>query len=152
MSMIRTSRLLFAKLSLLIVPLICVLGCGSDDGLGRRAISGVVTFDGQPLADGSISFEPVEKSTTSSGAMIVAGKYSVTKEQGLPPGKYRVVVNAIKPGTGMTLPEGKFPGEEVGTPQQELIPADWNLNSKNFIEVTESGSTEFSHDIKSKKK
>ncbi len=142
--------------SSVVVAVACMLaglvGCGSDDGLGRRAISGTVNLDGKPLADGSITFEPVEKSTTSSGDMIVGGKYSISKDQGLPPGKYRVVVNAIKPGTGMTLPEGKFPGEEVGTPQQELIPANWNTNSKNFIEVTESGATEFQHDISSKRK
>lgn len=127
-----------------------LIGCGSDDGLGRRAVSGTVTLDGTALADGSISFEPVEKSTMSSGAMIAQGKYSITKEKGLPPGKYRVVINAIKPGTGMTLPEGKFPGEEVGVPQQEMIPASWNTKSKQFIEISESGSTEFKHEISTK--
>jgi len=130
--------------------LLTIIGCGSDDGLGRRAVSGTVTLDGTALADGSIAYEPVEKSTTSSGAMIAQGKFSITREQGLPPGRYRVVVNAIKPGTGMTLPEGKFPGEEVGTPQQELIPASWNSKSKQFIEVSESGSTEFRHEISTK--
>lgn len=132
--------------------LLAIVGCGADDGLGRRAISGTVTLDGTPLTDGAITFEPVEKSTTSSGSMIAAGKYSITREQGLPPGKYRVVVNAIKPGTGMTLPEGKFPGEEVGTPQVELIPPSWNSRSQQFIEVTESGPTEFTHEISSKGK
>lgn len=130
--------------------LMAIVGCGTDDGLGRRAVSGTVTLDGTPLADGSITFEPIEKSTTSSGAIIAGGKYSITREQGLPPGKYRVVINAIKPGTGMTLPEGKFPGEEVGTPQQELIPASWNMKSKQVIEISESGSTEFKHEISSK--
>lgn len=132
--------------------LMATVGCGSDDGLGRRAVNGTVTLDGAALADGSITFEPVEKSTTSSGAIISSGKYSITREQGLPPGKYRVVINAIKPGTGMTLPEGKFPGEEVGTPQQELIPASWNTKSQQFIEVSASGKTEFKHEISTKDK
>lgn len=139
LSLFLTSCLLFAT-----------VGCGSDDGLGRRAVSGSVTLDGSPLEDGSIAFQPVEKSKTPSGALISKGKYSIAREQGLPPGKYRVEINAIKPGTGMTLPEGKFPGEEVGIPQQEMIPASWNSKSKQFIEISESGSTEFKHEISSK--
>ncbi|MGE0758461.1 MAG: hypothetical protein AB7O38_15645 [Pirellulaceae bacterium] len=131
----------------------CVMftGCGTSDPLGRQAISGEVNVDGQPLKDGSISFEPIEKSVTSSGAMIQEGKYAIIREQGLPPGKYRVVVNALKPGTGMTLPEGKMPGEEVGTPPEELIPPEWNTDSKNTIEVTPSGDNHFMHDIVTKK-
>lgn len=131
---------------------VATVGCGTDDGLGRRAVSGTITLDGTPLADGSIAFEPVDKSTTSSAGVIARGKYSITRQQGLPQGKYRVVVNALKPGTGMTLPAGKSPGEEVGTPQQELIPPDWNTKSQNFIEVTESSSTEFKHEILTKRK
>ena len=144
----------FQKLALVVLGLsllVIGLGCGSHDPLGRRAVSGIVTLNGEPLHEGSISFEPIEKSLTSSGAVIQQGKYSISKEQGLPPGKYRVVINAVKPGTGTTLPEGKMPGEEVGPPPEELIPPDWNTNSSHTIEVTESGATEFTHEIVTKK-
>jgi len=124
------------------------IGCGEADPLGRMEISGTVTFNGQPLNDGSISFEPMEGATTSSGAVVSQGKYAIQRSEGLPPGKYRVTVNAIKPGTGMTLPEGKFPGEEVGTPPEELIPPDWNVKSTHTIEVTKSGPNSFTHEIK----
>jgi hypothetical protein len=127
-------------------------GCGGGDPLGRRAISGTVTVDGAPLPQGGISFEPVGGGVTSSGAVIDRGKYTIPKDKGLPPGKYRVVVNALKPGTGMTLPAGKMPGEAVGPPPEELIPAEWNTNSKNFIEVSDSGPTQFTHEIVTKKK
>lgn len=129
---------------------VAVLGCGNADPLGRRAISGLVTFDGAPLEQGSILFEPSEGATTSSGAVINQGKYAIQKDLGLPPGKYRVVINALKPGTGTTLPPGGFPGEEVGPPPQERIPANWNTESNHFIEVTESGPTDFTHEIVSK--
>lgn len=125
-------------------------GCGASDPLGRRAVSGVVTLDAAPLADGSISFEPVEGAVTSSGAVISQGKYAISREEGLPKGKYRVVINAVKPGTGMTLPKGKMPGEEVGSPPVELIPANWNTQSKNFIEVKDEGTNEFKHEIVTK--
>src|SRR5262245_1972059 len=103
--------------------------CGSRDPLGRRAVSGTVMLDGSPLADGTISCQPTASGTTSSGARISQGKYAIPRDKGLPKGKYRVVINAIKPGTGMTLPQGKMPGEEVGTPPVELIPPEWNSKS-----------------------
>ncbi len=135
------------------ICLLCVTwGCGADDPLGRRAVSGVVTLDSAPLADGSIGFEPVEGAATSGGAVVSKGKYAISQEQGLPKGKYRVVINAVKPGTGFTLPPGKMPGEEVGTPPVELIPQSWNTKSKNFIEVTEAGDNAFKHEIVTKQK
>ena len=127
-------------------------GCGESDPLGRRPVSGTVTLDGQPLADGTVSFQPTGEGTTSSGAVIAAGKYAIARDRGLPQGKYRVVINAIKPGTGMTLPAGKMPGEEVGTPQVELIPAEWNTKSQHVVEVSSAGAANFTHEIVTKKK
>jgi len=127
-------------------------GCGASDPLGRRAVSGTVTLDGTPLSDGAVSFQPTGQGATSSGAVISAGKYAIARDRGLPPGKYRVVINAVKPGTGTTLPEGKMPGEEVGTPPVELIPAEWNTKSQNIVEVGSSRPANFTHEIVTKKK
>lgn len=128
-------------------------GCGPSDPLGRRAVSGTVTLDGAPVAEGSINFEPTERSTTSSGAVIKEGEYSIPKENGLPPGKYRVVINALKPGTGSTLAQGAMPGaEKTGSPAVELVPPEWNTGSKHFVEVSDSDpSVEFKHEIVTKK-
>src|SRR5207244_576719 len=63
-------------------------GCGSDP-LGRRAISGTVNVDGAPLEKGQIRFQPIEKQATSEGAVVTGGKFSVPREHGLVPGKYR---------------------------------------------------------------
>jgi hypothetical protein len=140
------------RLALWLVVAAMAGGCGGGDPLGRRALSGTVKLDGAPLAEGAISFQPTEQGATSSGAAISAGKYSIARDQGLPPGKYRVVINAVKPGTGTTLPEGKMPGEEVGTPPVELIPAEWNTKSQNVIEVPATGAAQFTHEIVTKKK
>jgi hypothetical protein len=126
-------------------------GCGGD-AEGRRAISGTVTLDGVPLEEGSIGFEPVERSKISSGAMISKGNYSIARQQGLPPGKYRVEIHAVKPGTGMKRPPGGGLGSEKGTPAVELIPASWNRQSEHFIEVTASGPAVFTHEIVTKEK
>ena len=61
-----------------------------------------------------------------------------------------MVINAVKPGTGLQMPEGGMPGDEVGTPAEELIPAEWNTESENFIEVGSSGPAEFKHEIVTK--
>ena len=127
-------------------------GCGPSDPLGRRAVSGAVTLDGQPLAEGTISFQPTDHGKTSSGAIVSQGQYAIPPHKGLPQGKYRVVINAVKPGTGMTLPAGKMPGEEIGTPPVELIPPEWNTKSQNIVEVTGSGSAKFMHEIVTKRK
>lgn len=142
----------FASFPVLGALLFLVTGCGTNDPLGRRAVNGTVTLDGTSLASGTISFQPTEQGTTSSGAAISDGKYSISRDKGLPKGKYRVVINAIKPGTGMTLPAGKMPGEEVGTPPVEWIPPEWNSKSQQIVEVPPSGAVNFTHEISSKKK
>jgi len=121
-------------------------GCGQSDPLGRRAISGTVNLDGQPLEQGAISFEPAGAGKTSSGGLITKGRYTIPKDKGLPVGKYRVVINAAAPGTEGELPPGAMPGDDVSL-AQELIPPEWNTNSNHFIEVTDSGPSEFSFDV-----
>ena len=71
---------------------IATMGCSSGEKpSGRLAISGEVQLDGQPLDTGSIQFEPAEKtSKLNAGAVITAGKYQISAENGLPPGKYKV--------------------------------------------------------------
>jgi hypothetical protein len=147
-------RLVVGVASLHVVGAILFLfsGCGTNDPLGRRAVNGTVTLDGVSLANGTISLQPTEQGTTSSGAVISEGKYAIPRDKGLPKGKYRVVINAIKPGTGMTLPAGKMPGEEVGTPPAEWIPPEWNSKSQQFVEVPPSGAVTFAHEITTKKK
>lgn len=81
-----------------------------------------------------------------SGAVINGGSFSLDEEHGLPPGKYRVVVYASK-GQNIELPEGFMPGDELPPPPEELIPPDWNTESKQTIEVTDSGPFEFTFNI-----
>ena len=133
--------------SLCVIGSLC--GCGDRDPLGRKAISGTVEVDGKPVEQGSVSFEPVQ-GTTSSGGPIVAGKFSIERSMGLPIGKYRVVINAPVPGTGGKVDPTALPGDPVAIPE-ELIPPEWNLKSDQFIEVKAEGPFEYHFDIKTKK-
>ena len=134
-----------------LAALLLAAGCG-DNPLGRHAISGSVTVDGQPLAKGNISFQPTENQPTSSGAVIAGGKFSIPRDSGLAVGKYRVVVNAAVPGTeGKAVPADAQPGDPP-PPAQEMIPADWNTASKHTIEVKREGPFNFPLEIATKAK
>ncbi|MCL6508147.1 MAG: hypothetical protein K6T59_14115 [Bryobacteraceae bacterium] len=85
-------------------------GCGSDPS-GRQPVRGTVKVNGTPLELGDISFQPLEGQATASGAPIRAGEYAIPREQGLAPGKYRVVLHAPAPGTGGQVDPNALPGD-----------------------------------------
>jgi hypothetical protein len=63
-------------------------GCGSAAG-----VSGEVTYDGQPVEDGRITFLPADGKGPSVGAPITGGKYTL---DGIAPGPKVVKVEAVK--------------------------------------------------------
>ena len=136
--------------AIFITALLILSGCGGDP-LGRHAISGNVTFNGAPLEKGNIAFTPTEKSSTSGGAVIEGGKYSIKQDKGLPVGKYRVQINAPVPGTGGTAQTNAPPGEPI-PPPQEMIPPDWNEKSEHTIEVNEKGPYKYDFNVEKKGK
>jgi hypothetical protein len=125
-------------------------GCGGDP-LGRQPISGSVSLEGAPLEKGTINFHPVDTAKTSTGGPIAGGKFEFERQKGLAVGKYRVTINAPKPGTGQEAPANTMPGDPLPVPV-ELVPPEWNTNSAQFVEVNDSGKNEFNFDIKSKAK
>lgn len=133
----------------LVLILLAIGGACTPDPLGRQAISGTVNVDGAPLAKGNISFQPSEGQATSSGAVVSDGKFSIARESGLVPGKYRVSLNAPVPGTGGKADETTLPGDPV-PPPKELIPPDWNTASTQSIEVKKGGSAVFSFEVSTK--
>ena len=125
-----------------------VAGC-SDQYSGRMAVSGSVNLQGKPLPNGgSIHFTPLDGQDTGTegGGPVEDGAYDVPRKKGLKPGKYSVQIS---------LGDGKTPNdEEAGNPggstnivSFDLIPDDWNRNSKQQIEVKSSGGNKFDFDI-----
>ncbi|MCA9132707.1 MAG: carboxypeptidase regulatory-like domain-containing protein [Planctomycetales bacterium] len=117
-------------------------GCGSDDGMNRKAISGKITVDGKPIPNGSINFEPLFQGGLGSGAVISDGTYSIAKKDGLPPGKYRVKATGDD-GENFAVSEGMMPGDEIMPPKKQLVPPKWSEE----IEIKEEGPFEFDFDI-----
>jgi hypothetical protein len=89
--------------------LLAGVGCGRDLH-DRQELTGTVILDGQPLEDGSIQFLPIEASSPwRAGATIVGGNYRVPRDQGLPPGNYRVLISApVDPDATALTPEQLF--------------------------------------------
>jgi hypothetical protein len=126
--------------------LLLIAGCESADG--RREISGTVTLKGEPLDDGWIEFLPQNNSTdqlvTKSGATITNGKYVIGREHGLVAGKYRVIISSGEKNTSISDDGGTGPKNIFS---KERIPADYNVESKQVVDVTEEGPNKFDYQI-----
>jgi hypothetical protein len=135
---------------LIVTALWLMSGCGGSSQ-GPYAISGSVNVDGAPLEKGNISFQPTQQQPTSSGAVVSGGKFTVPRESGLMVGNYRVVVNAAVPGTGGQVNPEALPGDPPAPPK-EMIPPDWNVASKQSIDVKSEGPFAFDFEISTKAK
>ena len=123
---------------------ICMLilnGCGSSSN--RQALEGVVTFEGEPLAQGSIRFRPLAGTPgPTAGSQIREGKFSVAPDQGTFLGKFRVEITATRK-TGNTN-RSTFAGIEVDEDEYvQFIPARYNLQSELVREVSSGGPNRF---------
>jgi hypothetical protein len=113
------------------------VGCSKVDTIG---LEGEVTFDGQPVTTGTISFEPQDTNTGTFVATTVQdGKYALLAEKGVKPGFYRIRISA--PDLSRAPPQAAQAEGSVVIP--ELIPAAWNANSEVTIEVTADGEHRF---------
>jgi hypothetical protein len=113
--------------------LVSCAGCGEANPLGRRPVSGRVTYQGKPVDYGAIQFTPLDlQHGVSSGAMIEGGQYSIKLTEGLPPGEYQVMVSA--PDRGKVEKVEGLPGDERSL-AVERIPARYNLKTTLKLEV-----------------
>jgi hypothetical protein len=85
-------------------------GCESSDGFPPSAkVSGQITFQGQPVAEGVVNFISPKTGNASSGTLNAEGKYEIA--EGIPPGDYQVSVTPPRvtrpPMPGEPAPEAK---------------------------------------------
>lgn len=133
------------------------LGCGGTaNPLGRQAVSGAVTLDGAPVSNGTIRFEPFDAKgkVTASGAMITAGRYALSQNDGLPPGKYSVTISSHG-ATAKPLPTDPNEAMNAAAKEEiptELIPARYNSATELVIEITKDGKGPVDFKLVSEKK
>lgn len=122
-------------------------GCGNRMG----TVQGEVTFDGQPIERGTISFESVEEKGVRSGAAIEDGKYQAREV--VPGEKIVRIMGQRKTGRKISLramapPGAPVPSEPIDE-YVEFIPSIYNTQSELTAEVT-SGSNQMDFPLKSK--
>ncbi|HWG44559.1 MAG TPA: carboxypeptidase-like regulatory domain-containing protein [Gemmataceae bacterium] len=120
-----------------------VVGCGKKSETVK--VSGRVTMDDRPLSNAQVHFQLLgsdgkpDPSKESAGQTDGEGRYSLTrvldKTDGAVPGNYRVEIHAI---------------ERSRTGIRELIPSQYNKQSKLTFTVPSGGATDANFDLKSK--
>jgi len=102
-----------------------VWGCGGPEGPQRAAVQGTVTLDGQPIAEGTITFYPTgDTRGPSAGGEIRDGAYSLAAAKGPVVGTCRVEIRARRK-TGQTVMVGGIETEQL----EQYIPARYNTRS-----------------------
>lgn len=117
-------------------------GCG---GGSEGSVQGTVSFDGQPVANGAVTFVKSEGGMVREGAVIQSGRFQAR----MPPGKYKIEVNAKKV-VGKRKQKG-FGGEvEEVEVTAELFPERFNTKTE-LSEDIKPGTNTVNLDLKSKK-
>ena len=126
------------------ILLCAALGCSGDD---RTEVSGTVTLNGQPVAEGAITFIPIDGNKgAGAGATIADGKYHIPRSAGVAAGKNRVELRAFREtGKKVQDPTGK-PGV-LTTERVMAFPPEYNDRSTLVREVGR-GSATLDFDIK----
>jgi hypothetical protein len=124
----------------LTVALLLVAGCGKE-GATRGAVSGKVTLDGKPLADGSILFTPVKGTRgTATGGQILNGQYELAESAGPAVGKNRVEIRATRK-TGKMVQKPFAPLGQTVEEAVEAVAPKFNSDSTLEVEIKSGDNT-----------
>ncbi|HAH49497.1 hypothetical protein [Gimesia sp.] len=129
-------------------------GCGGtdDDRPQRTAVSGVITFDGEPVEDASITFRPVDESgqtangRTDEQGVFQMGTYEGT--DGVVAGDYTVMISKLESQeVAEVLPEDDpnyDPNPKPQPPPENLLPEKYSNAETSGLTVTVSEGKEIS--------
>jgi hypothetical protein len=105
-----------------------------------------VTYDGQPVENGSISIEPTDNNGPSTGGKIIDGKYELAGEAAPYPGKKVVRIFASRK-TGRQI---KDPMVGVLDETKPFIPDIYNYHSTLMCEIGNGASNQIDFHLKAK--
>ena len=127
------------------------LGPGGDE-LPREPVWGKVTLDGKPLKRGAITFSPDGAGAAPAGGMISEGEYSIPRDGGPTPGKYRVAILGDEEGDASPSdePPGPPPKASRSAPKKPpMVPDKYNAKTTLTAEVKAGESNAIDFDLKS---
>jgi hypothetical protein len=111
------------------VLMTCFAGCGRSAGV--TAISGTVSYDGQPVKKGTIAFLPAESDGPTAAATIADGKYSAK----VAPGKKLVRIEGYKV-IGQHRYNPLNPKSRMVDTQEQFLPDRYNKKSELTRDIT----------------
>jgi hypothetical protein len=117
------------------------LGCSSGPAVGT--ITGEVTYDGQPVQKGYVTFTPSDGQSQTGGAEIVDGKFRAER---VPVTKMKVELHGVKK-TGKKIKAYDTPDSPVSDEEVELLPPKYNFNSDITLDV-KPGTQHVKYDLK----
>lgn len=121
---------LFTLAAVIPVAGICI-GCG---GPGLSTVEGTVTFEGEPVGEGAIVFEPADGIGRAAGGTIRDGRYQLTGEAGVEPGPKIVRITASRKTGNKVEP---MPGAPEVDEVLPYIPAKYNQMSELTVDIGE---------------
>ncbi len=115
------------NLPCLLLALTMLLGCG---GSKFGEVSGDVTFEGQPLANGSISFLPADGHGPTAAAVIEQGRYSAH----VVPGRFKVQILGYRKIGERHANEGD-PTTPMVDISEQILPEQYNSETTLTCEI-----------------
>jgi hypothetical protein len=114
------------------IALTALAGCGD----GKSSVHGNVTFDGQPVASGTITFVKDDGQLVREGAVIKDGSFHAV----VPPGQYKVELNGQKV-TGKRKQKGFDGTDEEVEITEEMFPERYNAKTTLSTKVDRGSNT-----------
>lgn len=121
-------------------------GCGANED-GRIAVAGHVTYEGQPLQQGQVVFEPRGAGRMAIGH-VVDGRYTIAAQRGPIPGEYVVRITSTR-ATGEKASAGPTGGNELRDVYEQFLPEKYNDRSELVVKIEGSSSVEQDFDLTS---
>jgi hypothetical protein len=116
------------------------LGCGDSGAPSRAAVKGTVTLNGEPIAEGSITFLPTGTANgPTTGGSIVNGRYSIARANGVVVGENRVEIIGNRK-TGKMTRDPSNPSREIDQAEQ-FVPEKFNRQTEIVKTVGASANT-----------
>lgn len=127
----------FTKNSWSALVILLAFACGPSGPKGAK-VTGSVTWEREPIAQGYIKFIPLDGKGIEAAGEIINGSYECFVE----PGEKRVEVLANREKKNLS-PEDRKQAAAMGmAPREQYIPGDYNANTKLKATVI-SGSNQF---------
>ncbi len=135
----------FGTLAALVCCSLVLVGCGGGAGKAKPtgSVTGKVTLNGTPLANGTVVFFAAKAGDTAAGVLKSDGSYSLMYMKGfsVPAGDYRVAVTPGTPDTTAPDPTDLMKAPEKYEVKPSDIPEKFrNPDTSGLIAVVKEGS------------